>query len=724
MYTLLNALGEQSRAPGEETEYGQDWKRSFEARNSIERENALRDSGSVDNPLRDVPTVVDNLARRDKRVAQTGVDAPGMRAALSFADNDKERGEALTRAVGEGNWALDRYGNYTVLPKGMEALGQKPDPYGRPTRVDKPLFPGPGEGAEPQGFAESVMSPFIDMARGFEPLNDTADIAQEIPAIAASTAAGMAVGGPGTGLMGALRGGLAAAAAGGVAATATELTEEFAGVNDESVDDIYPRILGTMVESGLGELGGDVLGTVGRHLNAPNANKLTDVQRGLYGQATDVGAVPTLGAVTGGAVVGRYENILSNVLGDARDATNSAALLKEIKRVQDGAGPASPANPAGTILGEVKAAKAAWQKDTITPMYKAATDGIGQGAAVVPTGPIRAAAKRLLERQVTLKDPKKRMSPLTDKQVTELEDLMELPEYIPGSQVRVLEETWNARGGSPLVNGDLDTLQIAKLKAGMQASFDMAPLSKVGAAYEKRAGKGALKKELDRYAQANADYKSGLEKFQGSMIDTLAKSQKAVKELESMEVADIILSGKGKPKQIEDILNNMTETGRRTVRGVAMNKTLMKITRKVDDNPLDTFFDATTYRQFLKDTGEPTLKVLFGDAAVKDLHRLGNVLALVKPNSGLSGGLIAAEMVVHPIKNAIPLLRLKFFNALMSSPRVREHIILGAMKPHTKAGQAALQTLGAMQRSMIQSQVQPDTETKNAEAEYKPNGSE
>ena len=113
------------------------------------------------------------------------------------------------------------------------------------------------------------------------------------------------------------------------------------------------------------------------------------------------------------------------------------------------------------------------------------------------------------------------------------------------------------------------------------------------------------------------------------------------------------------------------------------------------DDPFVEVFQGKQFRQMLDSYGESTLNEMFGKELTGDLYRLAKVTQLVTQRQAMSGGLVAANIALHPLQNIARLAKLRILGSLMRTPFAMKWLTEGLEAPNTRAGAAALSRVAA-----------------------------
>ena len=113
-------------------------------------------------------------------------------------------------------------------------------------------------------------------------------------------------------------------------------------------------------------------------------------------------------------------------------------------------------------------------------------------------------------------------------------------------------------------------------------------------------------------------------------------------------------------------------------------------------------FSAAGFTNALETIGKGTLKEMFGVKKVAELERLGRILHLSTTRSNLSGGIVAANIALHPFQNLGKLLRLRLMAQLLNTEKGIQWLTVGiAQGPKSQAGLTALSKLSTQVNLLV-----------------------
>ncbi len=595
----------------------------------------------------------------------SGVPDYGLRSGLSRADTPKERKAFLDKWAGPKGWTQDSHGNYALTPVGMTRLGYPHK--GKPVLIDEPW----------------------EFTR-----HDIADISGDAPAIAGATATALLSGGTtgvAQGLLGMARAGLGGA--GGKAAG--ETIEHVRGENLQTLSQVAGDVgtEGALAAAGEGVFRG-VVGPAGRWGMAPNAAGATPERLALAQQARGIGAQPSISQIARPPLLSRMQGMVNTIFGDPLAIKNATALNKEIARlrganVQPSISPLLSRMQGGTSrgtvprslhrisvgeriekdIGRARGALARWSKSVTGKI-----DEMVQGKPIVPLQRLKDQADEILETLPRDRDGNITMA--SPELVKALDDIRNLPDvYTTGEMQQITSRLYDAIGSETIVPGITGRNARLLWRASTDTYDDIAD----------DAVRVAVSKFRDRY-------KNEIRKFDKAIIQRIMKSPKLAGRLEPEAIVGAIFR-KGESSKLLRVKKVVTPGTWEKVQDSAMEELLEKISTRTGD-PIDRVFSGKKFLDALDLYGESTLNAMFGSSTRQDLYRLGRITQLVTQKTAFSGGLVAASIALHPIKNLVRLAKLRVFGKLLRTPYAVRWLTEGLKAPNTRRGAAAITRLG------------------------------
>ena len=618
-----------------------------------------------------------DLLQQDLGFDQSGVPDFGLRSGLSRADTDKERKAFLNEWAGPKGWTQDRFGAYALTPAGMTRLGYPHK--GKPVLIDEPW----------------------SLTR-----YDIADLTGEAPAIAGATAAGVATGGAGF-----IPGVLATAAGAGLGKAAGEGVEEFRGENLQT----FPQVMGDVGIEGLMGAAGEglfrgVLAPLGRKMMGPNVSRMTPEKSALAEQARTMGAQPSISQIAQPPIMGRMQGMINMVLGDPLAAKNAAAITKEVSRLRAGTGRAAAGRQAvgediSRGISRSRKALSRWSGQVAGKI-----DEMTGGYAVVPNNQIKAEAQAILDslprkKPVTTGEPGfSYVDDLTGQSVTtssvqtregkivfaspelvkSLEDILDVPNaYTITETQQMTSRLFDAIGNDTIIPGINARNARLLYKAATRGYDDIAD--------------DTLRNVVGKFRDR---YKGEIRKFDKAIIQRIMKDPKYAGRLDPEAIVGSIFR-KGETSNLLRVKKIVPPGTWERIQGSAMEEVLSKISKRTDDPFIDVFA-GKEFLNALDSYGESTLGAVFGRTTASELYRLGRVTQLVTQKQGMTGGLVAANIALHPLKNLTKLMRLRVMGKFLRTPFAVRWLTDGLKAPNTRRGAAAITRLGVFVKALAE----------------------
>lgn len=604
--------------------------------------------------------VLDSLNRRDPGIDyKTGVSNVAFRAGFSRMDNEAERTKFLDRVVGPGEWGKDSFGAYFIKPSGLKRIGMV---------GDKPLA--------------------IDEQK--TTLRDAADYAGSIPSIAGAVAGGMAATGmgaiPAMGLAG-------LGAAGGKALD--EVVKNLQGQQVKTAGEVFQGVLDESNAAAVGEGGARVLSKIGGKILAPAASRMTPEKATAAKDAIEQGFKIRPGSVTDAPLLARWEGMVRNIFGDLYEDQNVAAAKAGAARL--GGGTATKEQAGEAITNSIRKQRVNFSQ-AMSRQYQGIDDLVGQ--PFVPTDSLKATAQAILDGV-----PKTRggdsafiagetrkflsevlnLTPLTSvsqmqRVRTMLREAADSPDLVPGlskhdarllrdAADRAFDDAANTIGiqkTSQLLGADGKPIQTFTPLDPAKSQAAIAQLRAADNAYRQGIKQfdlpviTAITRNASRTGSVDADM----------VVDHFLKPERVVRLRQVKALAEPAAWEKVKTAHANDLLSNV-------VQGTA--------------DPLKKVFDGKAFRDSLDKYGREVLEEVHGKQWVDDAYKYANSLMLANKKMSLSGGIVAANVALHPIANLPKLVWLRAVAKVMEQPGTFKYLTEGfQLGPNTAKGAEAI----------------------------------
>lgn len=591
-----------------------------------------------------------DLLQTDPDFDPSGVPDFGLRSGLSRADTDEERKAYLDKWAGPKGWTQDRFGAYALTPAGMTRLGYPHK--GKPVLIDEPW----------------------SLTR-----YDVADITGEAPAIAGATGAALATGGAGL-----IPGVVATATGAGLGKLAGEVVEELRGENLQTLPQVAGDIGEEALYGGVGEgVFRGVLAPIGRKILRPRVNKMTPERAELAQTATEMGTRPTVTQIAPSGLLGRYQGMADTIFGNPLARGNLRAITKEVDRLRTatgGKGAGARLSVGDRITKDVSRARGA-----LARWSKGVTDQIDEAVQGQPVVPLQRLKDRADEILGTLpRNAEGDVTMASKELVAALEDIQKMPDfYTTGEMQQVTSQLFDAIGSETIVPGITGRNARLLWRASTDSYDDIVDEGIRGAVLRFR---GRYHREISR--------------FDNALIERIMKSPKLAGRLEPEEIVGAVFM-KGKASKIGRLKAVVTPGTWKEVRLSAMEEVLGKLSKRTDD-PFEVMLQGKQFLDALDAYGQDALSAMFGKSLTKDLYKLGRITQLVTRKQPFSGGLVAASIALHPLKNVGRLMRIFIMADFLNTPFAVRWLTEGLSAPNTRKGAAALTRLGVFIKALAE----------------------
>jgi hypothetical protein len=509
-------------------------------------------------------------------------------------------------------------------------------------------------------------------------LSDVADMRGSAPAIAAAIVAGTLTGG-----MGAVP---AMAAVGGSAAGAKgidEMLDLVSGDNLQTAGEVGKDIV---TEGGLAMAGEGVfravLAPIGRKLLAPEGKRMTDETRELMRQTESIGARANVSQITKAPLLGRAQAMMNRIFGDRLEAQNSQALLDEAVRLKVSVGPAVQAREVGEVVST--GIRNARQKFALEANEKyGRVDAIVGGKPVIPTVSLKQEAFDILNEVPTLSSGKPGL--MASETRNFLSEIDQLPDFVTSKQMQAVR----ARLFDSVYTGDL--------VPGLSSRHSRLLFDAAGKGFDDagrilnpavQATKQEINQAVSLLKDATKFYKEGIRKFDDQLIARITRDIGKPGALDHDLIVHAIFK-KGNPSRIAKVRRLVPEKDWNIVRRKAMEDILKKMSQRTEDPRVDVF-NGKGFLNALDDFGDEALTEMFGKETTRQLRTFGSVMQFVTQRQAQSGGLVAAHIALHPLKNIGRLTWMNFMSRFLNSKAGMQWLTEGIKAPNTREGMSAL----------------------------------
>lgn len=581
------------------------------------------------------------LSQRDPDIDyKTGVHSAAFRAGFSRMSNDAEKAQYLDKTVGKDRWGKDSFGAYFIKPEGLKQFGINSM---KPVSID-----------------EQVSTRY-----------DIADLAGDAPAVAGGVGMGMAASGMGA-LPGMVLSGLGAA--GGKAVD--EIVKNVQGHQVNTAGGVAADLAG---EAGMASAGEGVvrgLGPVARFALGPGASRMTPEKKALADAARDQGFQIRPGSVTDAPLLARWEGMVRSIFGDLNAERNKAAAEAGIKRLAPGT-PVSAEQAGEAIARSVRQERTKFGAE-MAQKYSAIDDLVG-GRPIIPTAPIKAKAQEILDAMPRTQDGK-----VVGGGDSLINDILQMGDATTVAQAQRLRTMLREAAESPDLVPGVSKHDARVLKDSVNDAFNAAKNDPVLTISDEMKSRQAI----NMLRAADTAYAQGIRRFDNPVVTKITQDASRNGAVDPDMVVDYLI----KPDRVvrlRRVKDVVPATEWEKVKSAHAQDLLSTVMQGTDD-PLKTVFNGRAFRDTLDKYGRQTLEEVHGKEWVDQAYRYANGLMLAEKKMSLSGGIVAANVALHPIQNLPKLVWLRAVAKVMEQPGTFKYLTEGmTLGPNTKKGAEA-----------------------------------
>ena len=610
------------------------------SRPALLNQNLARQGVAIEGAREGIRNATEFMSSRDSGIDyKTGVTNAAFRAGFSRMSNDAEKENFLNRSIGKGNWEKDSFGAFVLNPEGLKRLGIK--------------------SAVPVAMDEQRTTKY-----------DVADVAGDLPAVAGGIGGGMAASGlgviPGLGMA-------ALGAAGGKALD--EIVKNFQGLQVKTPGEVATAIGGEAAMAATGEGVGRALAPAARFALGPGASRMTPEKKALADEAMAQGFRIRPGSVTDAPILARWEGMVRSIFGDMNAQTNKAAAQSGVERLGIAGGKPISKEDAGIGLSASLRAQRVNFGQRMSQQY-AKVDEIVGNSPFVPTAPLKEQAQALLANLPKTADGK-----VVGGKDAFLRDLIGMGDAMTVTQAQRLRTMLREASESPDLVPDIAMHEARVLKKSVEEAFEQAKNT------PSSSGRGAA--AIGQLRLADEAYKQGIRQFDNRVVTAITKDAGKPGGVDPDMVVDYLI----KPEHVvrlRYVKNVASPQAWERVKSAHAQDLLGSVVRGTDD-PLAKIFDGRSFRDTLEKYGRNVLEEVHGKQWVDDAYKYAGALMLAEKRMKLSGGIVAANVALHPIENMPKLLWLRGLAKVMEQPGTFKYLTEGiTLGPNTKAGYAAI----------------------------------
>ena len=648
----------------------------------------------------------------------------GLRLEWGLLDNDKEREKFMQEKFG-GRWMQDKFGNYVIEQLSDVEEGNEL------TTFDQPSFTR----------------------------YDLADWSDDYLPVGASVAVGI-----GTAGLGFFPSVLSVAAAGGGFKFWQEAGEEVFGKNLQGADEVEKMMIKEAMYAGTGEaLYRSILRPLGRYVLGPGSKKMAykvddpdwpvQWRKGLISArekalnlSKKLGFRPKAGEVSGAFLTRRMGRMLEMVFGDPKLPLNSNAMKNNIESLLNKTGTGtqttfkqsgkfktetSKLELGGTIKSDIEVAKKSFR--TEADIRYTHLHGMTGDHKWLPTRYMKRTVKKLMDDMIVVDSKLVKKPVFNSKKIEggmgyemvtvkgrtlfkrheaalqEMQDILATGKYLNTKQYSKLKNLlWemSEQSGEGMSRG-----QIKQIYKGLrQSENDILGIAKSGLPNFERV--------MPYLKETTKWYSKNIDNFSPKYIDKLLLKPEYGGYVAPEDVVKQFFKTKGVTK-LTSVMKVLPEETKSAVRRYGMEKILKSIYQR----PKDVFKGEPEYfgqslMKELDNYGDDTLHAMFGKKLTKDLKEFAKASELVTTRLEGSGGIVAASIALHPLKNIGKLARMNVLQNLMLSDTGLHWLTTGIRNRGLRAGADATSRLGIMVAMLVEDEVDSGFSIRNKDESF------
>jgi hypothetical protein len=599
-------------------------------------------------------TAAEFASQRDEGIDyRTGVKNAAFRAAFSRMSDDAEKAQFLDTRIGKGRWGKDSFGAYFLRPEGLRTLGIASD---MPISLD-----------------EQITTRY-----------DAADLAGDAPAVLGAIGYGTAASG-----LGVIPGAAMAALGAGAGKAVDEVVKNVMGDQVATEGEVAKRIGKEAGTAALGEGVARGIGAATRFAAGPGASRMTPEKQALAQSAIDQGFKVRPGSVTDAPLLARWEGMVEKIFGDLHREQNEAAAKAGMERLGSSSGPRVTRDAAGEAVANSIRRSRVQFAETFGARYKEIDDLVGN-TPIVPTGPIKEQVNVLLSRM-----PQTAEGKVVGGQDSLMRDILEMGDAMTVQQAQRLRTMMREASESPDLVPGVSTHEARELKKSVEVAFEQA-----------KAGGNVPQEAINRLRTVDASYAQGIRQFDkpaiakiakdaskggldaDMVVDYLVKPERIVRLRQVKSVVEPEVWAKVKSSHSQELLSNVSQ-------GTA--------------DPMKTVFNGQAFRKELDKYGREVLEEVHGKEWTDSAYSFANALMIANKRAELSGGIVAANIALHPIVNLPRLVWIRGLAKLIEQPGTFKYLTEGfRLGPNTRQGAMIIN------RALTQAAALADDETGSA----------
>lgn len=591
---------------------------------------------------REARGVSEFVSQRDPGIDySTGVKNAPFRSYLSLMTNEAEKTKFLDNTIGKGLWDKDSFGALYLKPEGLKKLGIKSD---KPISID-----------------EQISTRY-----------DVADVAGDAPAVIGATGYGVAASGlgliPGMGM---------AALGAGLGKAATEITKNLMGDQVATPGEVAADIGEEAAYGAVGEGVGRGVGAVTKHLLGPGAARMTPEKKALADSAIEQGFKIRPGSVTDAPLLARWEGMVRQIFGDRLAGANTRAATQGLERLAASSGPRVSREAAGEAVKQSIVKQRVAFSENFAQRYGEIDQLVG-GVPIVPTNPIVARAQDILEKMPKTADGK-----VIGGKDAFIRDILQMGDRMTVTQAQRLRTMLREASERPDLLPDVSKHDARELKKAVDEAFEAAKTAEQT---------GISEQAINKLRSADMAYRKGIEQFDRPIIKRIARDASKNGAVEADEVVDYLVKP-GRVVRLRQVKGVVNAGEWAKVKSSHAQDLLANVVKGTDD-PLVSVFDGRGFRDTLDKYGREVLEEVHGKEWTDSAYKFANALMLSEKRMSMSGGIVAANIALHPLRNLPKLLWIGSLARVMEQPGTFKYLTEGFKHgPNTDAAAGAVNRL-------------------------------
>ena len=204
-------------------------------------------------------------------------------------------------------------------------------------------------------------------------------------------------------------------------------------------------------------------------------------------------------------------------------------------------------------------------------------------------------------------------------------------------------------------------------------------------------------------------YGEEIGRFDNALIERIMRNPRLAGKIEPEHVVEAVFK-KGNVGTIHRLKNAVHPATWEKVKRGAMEDMTDQLVKRTDD-PVISVMAGKEFLNTLDSYGKPTLEAMFGRDHADALYRLGRVAQTTNVKMAGAGGLVAANLALHPLRNFGKLAQIFTMQKFLATPFAIRWYTEGLKAPNTRAGAAALTRAAVFMLTTAQSVSQTPTQT-------------